>query len=121
MLVLPKAALDEIERRYQDWEEDEATPDHDDEYYGGWTLHREAEDHLWCYSEESAHMEQLADYVQAVLEKFDLPDKVGWAWAETCSKPRLDEFGGGAVVVTKDQQYWTTTWDFLRGALNGAE
>lgn len=29
-----------------------------------------------------------------------LNETVGFEWADTCSKPRLDAFGGGAMFVT---------------------
>ena len=33
-------------------------------------------------------------------------------WAETCSKPRIGEFGGGAFVVSKEGSHYmnTGTW-----------
>ncbi len=36
------------------------------------------------------------------------------AWdAETCSKPRVREFGGGGIVVTATEVFVQTTGDYL--------
>lgn len=52
------------------------------------------------YAEESGNAEQVAAVIQVYLQKFD-PKRVHWfAWAYTCSKMRVYEFGGGAVVIT---------------------
>jgi hypothetical protein len=34
-------------------------------------------------------------------------------WAETCSKQRLGEFGGGAVIVTKNGTRWLSTSEWV--------
>ena len=35
----------------------------------------------------------------APLSAFDLTGRWGFIWALTCSKPRLDGFGGGAQLI----------------------
>jgi hypothetical protein len=57
---------------------------------------------LWIYGDQSGTPEDAATFVQAFLAKFR-PDKaVGFEFANTCSKPRLDAFGGGAAFVTAE-------------------
>ena len=34
-------------------------------------------------------------------------------YARTCSKPRVGEFGGGAVFVTADEVKWENAYDFV--------
>ena len=34
-------------------------------------------------------------------------------WANTCSKPRPGEFGGGAVIVTRNNTEWFTTGQWI--------
>lgn len=60
-------------------------------------LHTEG---LWIYTEESGIVDHVAIFVRAFLKEFH-PDKF-WkmTWACTCSKPRVDEFDGGAMIVT---------------------
>ncbi len=64
--------------------------------------------YLWVYSEESGNIEHVAGLVQAFLAKFRPDVTVSLEWAETCSKPAVDSFGGGAVVVTATEQHWFT-------------
>ena len=55
----------------------------------------------------------MAHLVQKFLKKFR-PDQC-WSltYATTCSKPRLGEFGGGAVFVTADSICWNSSYDFV--------
>lgn len=63
---------------------------------------------LWLYSEEYSDPAQVAGFVQAFLKKFRPTGYFELQWAETCSKPRIGEFGGGAVFVTAtDVDYWS--------------
>jgi hypothetical protein len=63
--------------------------------------HNAESDGYWFHSDESGDPEQLALFIHHLIEKFDLPP-FGFDWAFTCSKPRIDEFGGGAVWITKE-------------------
>lgn len=67
---------------------------------------------VWC--DEWGNIEAVVKVLQHVLQKFDLPSKVGFCWADWCSKPRLDEFGGGAVAISKDGVEWLNTYDWLK-------
>src|SRR5690554_6152355 len=68
---------------------------------------------IWIYENESINTEHAAIFTQAVLNAFDLPHLVGIEAAHTCSKPRLDGFGGHACVVTKDDIRWSDFQEFL--------
>lgn len=51
--------------------------------------------------------------VRWLLEQPGSPDVVSFEWANTCSKPRTDAFGGGAMVIAKGHATeWinTGTW-----------
>jgi hypothetical protein len=54
------------------------------------------------YAEESGDIEYTTSLLQAFLKEFGIPTIVSFEWAETCSQPRPGQFGGGAVVVSKD-------------------
>lgn len=58
------------------------------------------------------NLDLVGDLLQAYLKKFDIDTAVTLEFACTCSKPRIDAFGGGAAVITKDAQHWmhTNTW-----------
>lgn len=77
---------------------DPAAVDADDDWPGfGWSV---IDAGLWVYSDGSGSVAHVTAFVRAFLARFRPGD--GWrlAWAETCSKPRPGQFGGGAAFVT---------------------
>jgi hypothetical protein len=68
---------------------------------------------LWLYAEEGADLESLVDLLQDFLKENRPDSYLGFEWANTCSKMRLDEFSGGAVFITADKADWISTYDFL--------
>jgi hypothetical protein len=65
------------------------------------------------YSEESGDIDAVAVIVQAYLRKFAPARCFGLAWAMTCSKPRIGEFGGGAMFVTAKGVEYINTFEWL--------
>ena len=55
---------------------------------------------LWLYGEDYGNVSHAAEFVRAFLAKFRPTACWQLTWAETCSKPRIGEFGGGGVFVT---------------------
>jgi hypothetical protein len=69
-------------------------------------------DEFWVYSEESDDPEPPARLVQLFLRKF-APSKTWFVtFATTCDKPRVDEFGGGAVFVTAEEISWVNGYQW---------
>ena len=70
--------------------------------------------HLWVYADESGDVDRVVHLVQKFLKKFR-PDQC-WSltYATTCSKPRVGEFGGGAVFVTAKETKWQNASDFIK-------
>lgn len=62
---------------------------------------------LWIYEEESIVPEHLERLVKALVEELDLPGITTCSWSYTCSKPRVNEFSGGAFAITKGKD---TIW-----------
>jgi len=61
---------------------------------------------IWIHSGyESGDQGAVIDFLCRVLEKFPALGPIGFTWADTCSKPRLDSFGGGAAFVTAHDQF----------------
>lgn len=58
------------------------------------------EDGLWFHDEESGSIDDLIPFVQAYLAKFDPKGSVGAEWADVCSRPIIDSFGGGGILIT---------------------
>lgn len=69
---------------------------------------------LWLHADEAGEPGQVAAFLRAYLAKFNPTGSLWFSWAYTCSKMRVNEFGGGAVVVTAtkvtflDVQDWAT-------------
>jgi len=61
---------------------------------------------LWLYEEESCSLESPIELIHQFFKKFRPTDYLILSWAETCSKMRVDEFGGGEVLITGDWVYW---------------
>jgi hypothetical protein len=71
---------------------------------------KDAQDkNLYIYSDESANIEAVAQAIHAVQRHFEIEMPITFTFADTCSKPRVGEFGGGVVAVTKNGvQSWHT-------------
>ena len=67
---------------------------------------------VWVYSEDSADIGALADVVAAFQLRFNIDKPWTLSWANTCSKPRLNNFGGGGLVIYKGKVHWMDTWDW---------
>ena len=74
---------------------------------------------LWFHSDEGAGPYFTAQVVRFFLHKCrpGKNDYVGFTWAETCSKMRLDQFGGGACFITKDKVEEFSAWGWLEDKL----
>ncbi len=54
---------------------------------------------LWISSDGYGEPEHVIAFVFRCAEAFDLRGRWGFRWALTCSRPRLDGFGGGAQLL----------------------
>lgn len=54
---------------------------------------------LWLYSDGYGEPEHVIRFALRCAETFNLGGRWGLTWALTCSKPRLDGFGGGAQLL----------------------
>jgi hypothetical protein len=68
---------------------------------------------VWIYCDESGNIDLLADLLQEYLQRFDRDGRIGFSWAETCSKSRVGAFGGGAAFVTDSDFKVISTVDWL--------
>ena len=69
--------------------------------------------YLWIYSEEHGCVDRVAHLVQKFLHAFRPERCWSLTYAGTCSKPRVGEFGGGAVFVTATDIKYCSTWGFV--------
>ena len=56
-------------------------------------------DDLWIYDDGSDDMNGVIKFVTACAKEFALKGRWGFEYANTCSKPRTDAFGGGGAVI----------------------
>ncbi len=101
-------------RFYRDYEDD--LPDAEDAGFCFELIEREDSDfgrHLWVHVEDHGELGPLAHLVQKFLRRFRPDTSWSTTYASTCSKPRVDSFGGGAVFVTADEIKFDSAWDFI--------
>jgi len=90
----------ETERRLETDEEDDCPFTYSISHHGSQVV---------LYMEQHGDLEILANDIQEFLKRFRPDKRIGIEWAETCSRVRPGEFGGGAVLVTAHTQYWMST------------
>ncbi len=54
---------------------------------------------LWLHSDEYGEPEHVIAFVMRCAAALDLGGVWGFSWSHSCSRPRLDAFGGGAHVI----------------------
>jgi hypothetical protein len=57
---------------------------------------------LWFHGEEHGDPRAVAEFARDFLKRFRPRDGFAPEYAHTCSRPRMDGFGGGAFFVTAD-------------------
>ena len=74
---------------------------------------------LIIYMEESGDLEGLVSALYEFSAYFKLEYPIGFEWANSCSKMRPGEFGGGAVVIKPGKKpKWNSTGNWLAKELN---
>lgn len=70
---------------------------------------------VWVSIEEGGDIPLLAILLRAAMATMpEVEDKQGFQWAETCSKPRVNEFGGGACFIRRGHEIeWLYTGSWL--------
>lgn len=69
-------------------------------------------------------VEGVIRFVLRIAEDLDLTGLWGFDYANTCSRPRLEAFGGGAHVIdlgARKSLGWISTHEWLTAALNGED
>jgi hypothetical protein len=69
---------------------------------------------IWFYCKEYGNTEFLGCLVQAFFNKFRKDGFFYVTYAESCSKMRVDEFSGGAMVVTADEIKYHHVFEFVK-------
>jgi hypothetical protein len=100
-----------------------ADQDADDLEVSGFTIARQDAPEgstLWIHDDEHGDVEAVIRFVLRLAEDLDLTGLWGVQYGLTCSRPRLDGFGGGAHVIdlgARKSIGWTSTQEWLNAAL----
>lgn len=69
---------------------------------------------LWIHNRDESGNELGALWIiQEYLKKFDIKGAVFFTYSYTCSKPRVNEFSGGAYIVSQNDYLYTDSWKLL--------
>jgi len=77
---------------------------------------------LWMRDDTTGDPERLIQFVKRCATEFGLTGLWGFQYASTCSRPRVNAFGGGAHVLnlaTGATVAWTYTNGWLAEVLDG--
>lgn len=69
--------------------------------------------HLWLHAIECTELDRLAHLIRKFLMEFRPNDVWSLTYATYCSKPRVGEFGGGALFVTAADVKWNNAYNFV--------
>lgn len=61
---------------------------------------------VWVHSDESGDLAVVASVVGEFQKKFKITSPWVGSYCHYCDHPRINEFGGGAVVVHRGKQTW---------------
>lgn len=66
---------------------------------------------IWIHSDDDG-LDAACQFVQHLLDRFAIKEPVSFEWANTCSKPCLDAYSGGAVIITPTtiKAFHTSQW-----------
>ena len=79
---------------------------------------------LWMRDDVTGDPERLIQFVIRCAAEFHLTGRWGFQYANTCSRPRLDGFGGGAHVLdlaTGETVAWIYTNGWLAEVIDGGD
>lgn len=100
----------------------------DDPEYAGFAMTQQdgpGSSILWFHDDDGqGDIEGVIRFVLRLAEEIDLTGLWGFEVAYTCSRPRLDAFGGGAHVIDLGNRKsigWTSTHEWLEAALRGED
>ena len=101
--------------------------DSDDPNYSGFALALQdgpGTSVLWLHDDGQGDVEAVIAFVLRLAAEIDLTGHWGFDYAHTCSRPRLEAFGGGAHVIdlgARKSIGWISTHEWLTAALNGED
>lgn len=85
-----------------------------------WSI--DGDDYL-CITDDAGdgNVEHAAEFLRELMKLGYVTEPVAIYWADTCSKPRSDEFAGGAAIVTKKRVHWIVLPEIVERKLRSIE
>jgi hypothetical protein len=71
------------------------------------------ERYLHVYAEEYGNLDTLAALMKEFIDRFRPNFVFTVTWADTCSKMRAGEFGGGGMIVSRFGSEWMSAYDWV--------
>ena len=105
-------------------EEDEASEDPEFSGFALSLLDGPGSSVLWFHDDGQGDVEGVIRFVLRLAKELDLTGLWGFDYANTCSRPRLEAFGGGAHFINLGARKsigWLSTHEWLTAALNGED
>jgi hypothetical protein len=70
---------------------------------------------VWFHGDENCNVQSVESIAKELIEQLELDKPFYCSWAYTCSKPRIDEFGGGACLVRRGKDtVWIDAMSYLQ-------
>jgi hypothetical protein len=79
---------------------------------------------LWMRNEATGDPQRVIDFVLVCAKTFGLTGRWGFQWSNTCSRPRINAFAGGAHVLDLDAGEtvaWISTHRWLAEMLDAGQ
>jgi hypothetical protein len=112
--VKNREQADGLKKMLTDAANEELLKDEDELLSTPWSLEDEGDLTIfWIRSDESGQVDLIVDILAKWQEDFKYEQPICFEWAYTCSKPRLNAFGGGSVLIHKGEAHYTNTFDWL--------
>ena len=70
---------------------------------------RKGETSLWIYSDGQGFVEDVCTFIAYIQKRLDLVHPFSMEWANSCSKPRIDAYSGGALVIHRGKDRFINT------------
>jgi len=80
------------------------------------------EDGVWFHNDDHLDPDHVEEIARSLVEDLEIDEPFYCSWAYTCSKPRIDEFGGGAFVIKRGYPtYWCEALNQVKQQLEDGE
>ena len=106
-------AIENVSEKEAEWLQTLMDDDSVDDSLGEYSYITRVDDYpdLFAFYGDYGECEYLIPHLQKFLQLFRPKDHIYYSVAWTCSTPRIDEFGGAAVLITADEvKQHNTAW-----------